>query len=392
MTRTIGIGVVGMGWMGDVHSRAYRLAPDRFHDRGIEPRLVACADVDAGPGRGRPRAVRLRAGDDRVAERVDDPAIEAISVTAPNAAHLEVIEAALAAGKHVLCEKPVGRTPEETIAAADLARRTDRVTLAGYNYRWAPLVQRAHELIAAGEIGELTHYRGRFLNGYAKDPNGVLSWRFLAEQGYGTLSDLLSHAIDMALLLGGPIAEVVGNRATFIAERPLPRLGGTHYDTAAADDPRGAVTNEDYVGALVRFANRAQGTLEACRVITGSACDLGFEVHGTRGALAWTFERMNELRRYRRVDAAPADEGWTVELSGPAHPYHRAFNPGWGTGLGYDDLAVIEVAEFLRAIVAGEPASPSFEDAAAVARVQLAIAASWDSGGWTEVSRPAAAR
>src|SRR5262249_46040385 len=201
-----------------------------------------------------------------------------------------------------------------------------------------------------------------------------------AEQGYGTLSDLLSHAIDMALFLAGPVDAVVGNRATFIGERPLPHPGGTHYDTAAADDPRGPVTNEDYVGALVRFANGAQGTLEACRIITGPDCDLAFEVNGRHGAVAWSFERMNELRHYRPVDGSPVDEGWTTELSGPAHPFHREFNPGWGVGLGYDDLAVIEIAEFLTAIAEGRQATPSLEDAAAVARVQLAITESWDSG------------
>jgi predicted dehydrogenase len=375
-----------MGWMGEVHSRSYGLVRDRFHDRGVAARLVACADVDPG----RAASARDRFEFERFSTDwrsvVDDPAVEAISVTAPNDAHLAVIEAALAAGKHVLCEKPVGRNPTETLAAAALARATDLVTLVGYNYRWSPLVQRAHAAIAAGEIGELTHYRGRFLNGYAKDPNGVLSWRFKAEQGYGTLSDLLSHAIDMALFLAGPIESVIGNRATFITERPLPRPGGTHYDTASADDPRGPVTNEDYVGALVRFVNGAQGTLEACRVITGPDCDLAFEANGRRGALAWSFERMNELRYYRRVDDHPVAEGWTTELSGPAHPYHVAFNPGWGTGLGYDDLAVIEIAEFLTAISEGRSATPSLEDAAAVARVQLAIADSWDSGGWTDVA------
>jgi predicted dehydrogenase len=376
-----------MGWMGEVHSRAYGLVRDRFHERGVAARLVACADVDAG----RAEAARDRFGFERSSTDwrsvVDDPAVEAVSVTAPNDAHLAIIEAALSAGKHVLCEKPVGRTPTETLAAAGLARGTGLVTLVGYNYRWSPLVQRAHALIAAGEIGELTHYRGRFLNGYAKDPNGVLSWRFRAEQGYGTLSDLMSHAIDMALFLGGPIAAVVGSRATFIADRPLPHPGGTHYDTAAADDPRGPVTNEDYVGALVRFVNGAHGTLEACRVITGPDCDLAFEAHGPRGALAWSFERMNELRHYRRVDGSPVDEGWTTELSGPAHPFHGAFNPGWGTGLGYDDLAVIEIAEFLTAIAEERQATPSLEDAAKVAQVQLAIATSWDRSAWSPVSR-----
>lgn len=385
MTRTVGIGVIGMGWMGEAHSRSYRLIADRFHGQGVEARLVACADVDAG----RAEAARTRFGFERATtdwrDVVDDPAVEAISITAPNDAHLVVIQAAIAAGKHVLCEKPVGRTPEETLAAAAVARGTGLITFVGYNYRWAPVVQHARDLVAAGAIGELTHYRGRFLNGYAKDPNGVLSWRFLAEQGFGTLSDLLSHAIDMAHLIAGPVGEVVGNRRTFIVERPLPRPGGTHYDTARPDDPRGPVTNEDYVGALVRFANGAQGTLEACRVITGSQCDLAFEVHGTTGALAWTFERMNELRVYRRNDAAPADEGWTIELSGPAHPFHRSFNPGWGVGLGFDDLKVIEAGQFLQAITSGAQTAPSFEDAAAVARVQQAIAASWASGGWQPV-------
>jgi len=387
MRRTIGIGVIGMGWMGEAHSRAYRLVGDRFHDRGVDARLIACADMDPG----RAAAARERFGFERSttdwSDVIADPGVEAISITAPNDAHLAVIRASLAAGKPVLCEKPVGRIPAETLAAAELARGSGLITLAGYNYRWAPVVQHARDLIAGGALGELTHYRGRFHNGYAKDPDGVLSWRFRESQGYGALSDLLSHAIDMAHLLAGPIAEVVGNRRTFIATRPLPRAGGTHYDTAGPDDPHGDVTNEDYVGALVRFGGGAQGTLEACRVITGAQCDLGFEVHGTRGALAWTFERMNELRVYRRDDANPADDGWTTELSGPAHPRHRAFNPGWGTGLGFDDLVVIETAEFLQAVASGTATAPSFEDAAAVARVQEAIAASWQSNGWVTVAQ-----
>jgi predicted dehydrogenase len=387
MGRVVGIGVVGMGWMGEAHSRAYRLVADRFADRGISARLVACADVDAG----RAEAARARFGFERSTTDwrgvVDDPAVEAISITAPNASHLAVIRAALEAGKHVNCEKPVGRTPEETLEAAQLARAAGQITFVGYNYRWAPVVQHAASLIAAGALGELTHYRGRFLNGYASDPDGVLSWRFLAEQGYGALSDLLSHAIDMAHLLAGPIDEVVGSRETFIRTRPLPRPGGTHYDTASPDDPRGEVTNEDYVGALVRFRSGARGTIEACRVITGSQCDLAFEVHGTKGALAWSFERMNELRYFRRAAGSPTETGWTIELSGPAHPFHHAFNPGWGVGLGFDDLKVIEAAQFLRAVVSGAQGSPGFEDAAAVARVQQAIAASWESRGW-EAVRP----
>jgi len=377
-----------MGWMGEGHSRAYRLVSDRFVERGIAARLVACADADAG----RATAAQSRFGFERATtdwhDVVADPAVEAVSITAPNDTHLEVIRAALERGKHVMCEKPVGRTPAETLEAAELARRHGSLmTFVGYNYRWAPVVQHAAALIVSGAIGDLTHYRGRFLNGYASDPDGVLSWRFRADQGYGTLSDLLSHAIDMAHLLAGPIDSVVGDRETFVRTRPLPRPGGTHYDTAGPDDPRGDVSNEDYVGALVRFGGGARGTLEACRVITGSQCDLAFEVHGTNGALAWTFERMNELRYFRRDRVSPTETGWTIELSGPAHPLHRSFNPGWGVGLGFDDLTVIEVAQFLESVVSGVQGRPSFEDAAAVAHVQEAIAASWDSGGWQTVAR-----
>ena len=388
MGRVVGIGVVGMGWMGDAHSRAYRLVSDRFAERGIAARLVACADADEG----RANAAQTRFGFERSTtdwrDIVDDPLIEAVSITAPNDTHLAVIRAALERGKHVLCEKPVGRTPAETLEAAALPRGAGQITFVGYNYRWAPVVQHAAALIAKGALGDLTHYRGRFLNGYASDPDGVLSWRFVAEQGFGTLSDLLSHAIDLAHLLAGPIGEVIGNRETFVRTRPLPRPGGTHYDTAGPDDPRGDVTNEDYVGALVRFRGGARGTLEACRVITGSQCDLAFEVHGTEGALAWSFERMNELRYFRRDAASPTESGWTIQLSGPAHPFHRSFNPGWAVGLGFDDLKVIEAAQFLQAVVSGVQGPPSFEDAAAVARVQQAIAASWDSGGWESVRGP----
>jgi predicted dehydrogenase len=390
----IRIGVIGFGWMGQAHSRAYRDIPVYFPESGIRPRLVSVADPVPARVEQAKANFGFESGTPDWRELVGRDDIDVIDITAPNALHRELVEAAAASGKHIACEKPVGIDPDATAAIEAAARHAGVISGCGYNYRWAPLVQYTRQLISEGRLGDLTHYRGRFFSMYGRDRLGLLSWRFLQDEaGYGALSDIMSHAIDMAQFLCGPIRRVVATKETFVQERPLPEPGhGTHYDRGKPGDPTGAVTNEDYVGALVRFANGAQGTLEACRVITGPACDLAFEIHGSRGALAWTFERMNELRRYRRVDAAPADEGWTVELSGPAHPFHAAFNPGWGTGLGYDDLAVIEVAEFLDAIVTGTPGSPSFEDAAAVARVQLAIASSWSTGAWSSVSPPGSAR
>jgi predicted dehydrogenase len=387
MKREIGIGVIGMGWMGETHSRAYNQLRDRFYEADFRPRLVICADsVEA-----RAQQAQARFGFEHCAidwrAVIEHPQVEAVSVTAPNGLHLDINRAAAAAGKHILCEKPVGRFPSETIASYAAVKGTGLRTLVGYNYRWAPMVQYARQLIEAGELGAITHYHGRFLNGYAGDPLSFLSWRFEAEQGLGTLGDLMSHVIDMAHMLAGPMARVVSNRETFITERPIPKPGvGTHYDVATGAETKGPVTNEDYVSGLVRFANGAQGILESCRVVNGAKCDMAFEVHGTRGALKWTMERMNELHFQRRNTQRPAEDGYTELLSGPAHPYHKHFNPAWGTAIGYDDTKVIEAYNFLKSVATGQQGEPGFREAHHVAQVQQAIIRSWDSGGWEAVT------
>ncbi len=388
MTRTIGIGVIGMGWMGEVHSRSYRAIPDRFHESGIFPRLVVCADqVEA-----RAQAAQQRFGFERYTTDwravIADPEVEVVNIAAPNSMHLEIIREAARAGKPILCEKPVGKYPQETVESAVAAREAGVLTFVGYNYRWAPVVQYARQLIAAGKLGQLTHYHGRFLNGYAADPNGFLSWRFEQEHGLGTLSDLLSHVIDMAHMLAGPITRVSSDKAIFIRRRPIPQPGsGTHYDVGRSDGPMGDVTNEDYVNGLVHFANGARGMLEACRVINGAKCDMSFEVYGTKGAMKWSMERMNELQLQWRNDENPAEDGYTTLLSGPAHPYHRYFNPAWGLNLGYDDLKVIEAYNFLRSVASRQQGEPGFAEALAVAKVQQAIMRSWESEHWEAVEQ-----
>ena len=222
MNRSLGIAVIGMGWMGAAHSRSYLQARHRFADRGLDPRLVVCADqVDA-----RRHAAQRDYGFARATadwrEAVAAPDVDIVDVTAPNVLHRTMAEAAIAAGKHVFCEKPVGRSPEDTlaVAVAAAAERAGIVSGVGYNYVFAPMVQHARRLIDGGRLGELTHYRGRFFSGYGRDPNGVLSWRFQHEQaGGGTLADLISHVVDTAHYIAGPIRRVVSQRHTFIAER-----------------------------------------------------------------------------------------------------------------------------------------------------------------------------
>src|SRR3954463_8871336 len=264
--KRIGVGVIGFGWLGQAHSRSLARIPTLFAEREFTPELVIFADTlperqaDAVASFGFARS----SADWRAV--IDDPAVEIVFIAAPNMLHLELIEAAAAAGKHVFCEKPVGGTPEQTVRAEQAAR--DVITGVGYNYRWAPLVQYARQLIADGVLGEITNYRGRFFSMYGADPLGVLSWRFLVDQaGYGASTDLMSHSVDLAHMLLGPVTRVVGTTETFIRERPLPGAGGSHYGRGAPDDPKGAVTNEDYAGMLCEFARGARGTFEASRSI-----------------------------------------------------------------------------------------------------------------------------
>jgi predicted dehydrogenase len=307
-----------------------------------------------------------------------------VNIAAPNGLHLEMVRAAAQAGKHVFCEKPVGKEPGETAQCEQAARRAGVLSFVGYNYRWAPLVQYAKTLIDSGRLGRLTHYRSRFLAGYASNPYGVLSWRFQQEHGLGILSDLGSHAIDLAQMLVGPIGRVVASRETFIRQRPLPKGEGTHFSVGQAGDPMGEVTNEDYVGLLAAFENGVQGTIEMCRVINGPKCEYTFELNGTDGALRWNFERMNELQvQFRSQDEA--EDGFTTILSGPAHPFHQYFNPGPGIGLGYDDLKTIEAYQFLKSVAANQQGQPGFAEALAVANVQTAVQRSWESQRWEKV-------
>jgi predicted dehydrogenase len=377
----VGVGLIGFGWLGQAHSRSVRRIPTLFRDRGFDPELVICAD--AVPARAAEAVADFGYAEAAADWRrvVEHPEVDVVFIAAPNMLHLELIEAAAAAGKDVFCEKPVGGTPEQTRRAATLTRDAGVITGVGYNYRWAPLVQYARGLIADGRLGEITNYRGRFFSMYGSDPLGPLSWRFrLDEAGHGVTTDLLSHAVDLAHMLIGPITRVVGTTHTFIAERPV---GDGHYGVGRADDPRGPVTNEDYAGMLCEFADGARGTFEASRTIVGPESQMAFDVHGTRGALSWNLERMNELRVYLVEDEPHT--GYRTVFAGDRFPYHGNFVPGNANGIGFEDLVVIEDLEFLRAVAERRPHDPGFDAAQAVVDVQAALLRSVESGGWEAV-------
>ena len=387
MAHRIGIGVIGMGWMGQVHGRSYRQIPLRFPEADIEPRLVICADDVAARAEQAARAIGFEETTTDWRQLVEHPEVRVVSIAAPNHLHVELARAAAEAGKHIFCEKPVGRNPEETAEIEAAARQAGVLSFVGFNYRWAPLVVHTRKLIAEGKLGEINHYRGRFLSMYGSNPRSRLTWRFDRDlAGFGAVIDLMSHVVEMAHSLIGPVKRVVANHDTFIKQRPLPTPGvGTHFSLGDADDPAGEVTNEDYVGALVEFANGAQGTFEVSRAIFGPKCEMAFELNGAKGAAGWNFERLNELDLYLPGEDGLHD-GYIKLIAGDQYPYHGNFNPGDGSGIGYEDLKTIEAYEFLRSVVAGEQGKPGFADALAVAEVNAAMVRSWESGGWEDVT------
>lgn len=383
----LGIGVIGMGWMGQVHARSYSLARQRFPDDDAAARLVICSDNVEARAHSARDTLGFACATTRWRDVIERPDVQIVNIATPNNLHVEIVQAAAAAGKHIFCEKPVGRSPEETAQIEAIARRAGVMSFVGFNYRWAPMTLHAKQLIDEGKLGELTQYRGRFFSMYGSDPLGLLSWRFDREiAGYGVLGDIMAHVTDMAHYLCGGIKRLVSNRHTFIGQRPIPIPGkGTHYSRGAPDDPTGAVSNEDYAGALVEFANGARGSFEASRSIFGPKNQMAFELNGTQGALNWDFERMNELELYL-PDADWGHDGYIRLVGGDRYPFHGNFNPGDGSGLGYEDMKVIEARHFLQAVAQERPCAPTFADALAVAEVHAAMIRSWNSGCWENVT------
>lgn len=384
MVDSLGVAVVGFGWMGRVHSQAYARLPHHYPQLALRPRLVTVAeDV---PGRAEEAAAQFgfaaTARDWR--EVAADPRVQAVSITAPNFLHREIGVAMAEAGKHIWIEKPVGLTVADAQAVADAVAKAGVQGAVGFNYRNAPAVEAARELIASGEIGTVTHVRVRLFSDYAAHPDSALTWRYERERGgSGVLGDLASHGTDLARHLLGDIASLTADTAVFIPERARP-AGATAGHTLATGGELGPVENEDYVNCLLRFASGARGVLEASRVAVGEQNNYGFEVHGTKGAVFWDFRRMNELGVSRGTTYQ--DQPVSTVYVGPGDGEFGAFQPGAANAMGYDDLKVIEAYRFLRSVAEGVPHGATLQDAVHSAAVLDAMVRSAESGAWVDVA------
>lgn len=334
----IGVGLIGTGFMGKAHALAYGSVRAVMGDvPGV--RRVALAETPLDKA----QAIAAQFGFDRATDdwrdMLSDPAIQIISITTPNGMHRDMALAALAAGKHVWCEKPMALTLDDARDMATAAQASGRKTQLGYNYTANPAYTHACRLVAAGEIGRVVHLRGWVDEDYQADPTLPWSWRAtLKDAGLGALGDIGCHLISLFAGLVGPLESVVGEIDTIHKTRPLSDGTG-----------RAAVENEDVASALLTFESGVKGVMTASRSAWGRKSRLGFEAHGTDGMIIYDQERMNELQLFRnRGDKAT--QGFTTILTAPEHAPYGLFCPAPGHQLGFNDLKVIELAGFLRAI------------------------------------------
>lgn len=361
---SLGIGLIGTGFMGKCHALAYGAVKAVFGDVPT-PRLELLCDTPADKAASMAAQFGFARSTDDWRALINDPAVDIVCITTPNKLHAEMAIAALRAGKHVHCEKPMALTLEQAQSMADAAATAPGRTIVGYNYIRNPAFQYARKLIDDGAIGRLVHFRGFVDEDYQADPDLPWTWRATkADAGLGALGDLGCHMISMAVELMGPITSVVGDIRTVHATRPTPDSG----------DPK-PVENEDIASAILHFASGVQGLFSTSRSAWGRKNYMAIEVHGTQGMIRFDQERMNELQLYQNT-GDKADQGFRTILTGPAHPPFGHFTPAPGHQLGFNDLKVIEAADFLHAIAAGRPAYPSFHDALHFEAVIHAIARS----------------
>lgn len=369
----IGVGVIGTGFMGRAHALAYRAVSGVFPG-SLRPVLQCVADSD-GPAAERAAG---RFGFARWTQDwqdlVADPAVDVVSITAPNALHREMALAAAAAGKHIHCEKPLAPTAAAAREMTEAAEAAGVETQVGFNYVKNPVLKLAREMVAGGELGEVVGFRGIHAEDYMADPAVPYGWRLDPGGGAGAVADLGSHIVGMARFLLGPIVEVGADLEAVVKSRPV----------APGASERRTVEVDDVARLLVRFARGCGGTIEASWVATGRKMQLAFELTGSKASLAFTQERLNELLYYRAA-GDPRHAGFRRIEAGPSHPPYELFCAAPGHQLGFNDLKTIEVAEFLEAIAGGERRGPDFREGWEIQKVIDAALRSSRSRRWQPV-------
>jgi predicted dehydrogenase len=381
------VGMVGYAFMGAAHSQAWRTV-NRAFDLPLRARMAAVCGRDATSV----GAAANRLGWDRTytdwRDLVAADDIDVVDICTPGDSHCEIAVAALAAGKHVLCEKPLANTVEEArtmVAAAEAARADGVRSMCGFNYRRVPAVAFLRQLIAGGRLGTVRHVRAVYLQDWIVDPQFPLVWRLQKDRaGSGALGDIGAHIVDLTqYVTGQSITGVSAITETFVRERPLPSASSGL--SAESSSEMGQVTVDDAALFLARLSGGAVATYEASRFATGRKNGLRVEVNGSLGSAVFDLERLNELEFY---DAAGpgAEQGFTrILVTEPDHPYVAAWWPP-GHIIGYEHSFTHQMRDFIEAVAVGKDPEPSFVDALQIQQVLDAVERSAAAGaGWTDV-------
>ena len=348
---TIGVAVIGAGMAGRAHAAAYRIAPTLYESILPDLRFVSIGDVSPGLGSLAARRFGYERNDTSWQAIAEDPDINVLSVVVANFLHRQMVEGLVAAGKHVLCEKPLSDNLEDARAMADLARSANTVVRIGFTFRRAPGVAALRELVTSGALGRILHVDGRYWCDYASDPMGPMSWRYKGAPGSGALADIGSHVAYLVEFLGGDVQEVSGGRfATAITERPVPLGTVVGHGQAAVSDTYEAVENDDYASFSAQL-ERSVGVVQVSRVAAGHPNGLALEVFGDNGAAKWEQERPAEFQLMLH-EGAVGTRGYRRVIIGPDHPYFAGGLPmdAPGVGVGQNDGFVFQARAFLEEV------------------------------------------
>ena len=386
--RELNVAMVGYGFMGAAHSQGWRSAP-RFFDLPIEPRMKTIVGRDQAKVEGARQQFGWEESETDWTKLIDRDDIHLIDICTPGDTHADIAIAALQAGKHVVCEKPLANTVEEAermAVAAEEAARNGVYSMVGFSYRRVPALIFARQLVADGRIGDIRQVRAAYLQDWLSDAEGPMTWRLdKSKAGSGSLGDIGAHAVDaVQFITGQTVDSVSGLLHTFVTERPL--LGEQVGLGGKASDERGQVTVDDVALFLGRLSGGALGTFEATRYALGRKNAFRLEFNGSKGSIAFDLERMNELEFYDGTDAAGEQGFRRILVTEPEHPFVANWWPT-GHGLGWEHSFTHQVVDFMNGIDSGTQPEPSFAEGAQVQRVLGAVEQSSESGSaWIQTA------
>lgn len=385
--KSIGVGVISLGWMGRLHTRSFKALREKYPEIEVDIKLVVCCDVVESNRQFAVDNLGFEKAVEDYRDVLSDPEVDVVSICAPNFLHHEIAMATIEAGKPFWIEKPMGISARESKEIARGAQSAGLITSVGFNYRHAPAIEMARAIVAEGAIGRITNARVWLIADYASSPDGPLTWRYAKEKaGAGVILDLLGHGADLVqYVLKDRFTAVTAQTGLFITERPIPLEQGMGHATVQVSDQKGLVGNEDYVAVLGTLESGTLVTMESSRVSVGPRAEYIIEVYGTDGSLRWNFEDLNRLQICIGNDHG-FQQGYVDAMTGPDYPGFSRFQPGAGTSMGFDDLKVVEAAQFIQGVLDNKQYGPSAGDGWAAAEVDDAIEKSAADRTWHEVA------